>query len=417
MSDFIYNNNFNDDNNNNKEPIRFYFGESKSNSISVRSAILSCVLCSIAVALTFCLLGIWYFNSFKAASPSDAPNEVHTNNIYSSPESSTTSFANSVDGKSRADIIEEIKDSVVEIRTQSVVSHNQYIQSGAGSGVIVGSYQIANDNTGEIAEQGYHIITNAHVIEDAISSEKSAITVTLTDGTEYTASVVGSDTVGDIAILKIKESKALTCAKFANENYNLRVGDEVIAIGNPLGQLGGTVTNGYISALDREIQIDGIKMNLLQTDAPINPGNSGGGLFNIRGELVGIVNAKSTGTDIEGLGFAIPSDDAKNIYEDFINLGYVENRPTLFVEYNMTYNYGVYVTKVLTRETGDNSTKLQLHDRICSIEVNGEVIDITSTSQFDSIISSLQIGQEVKLYVRRGVQYGYVTVTVFEFYI
>lgn len=416
MSDFIYNNNFND-NNNNKEPIHFYFGEPKKSGVSTRVVVLSCVLCSLIVAFIFCLLGGWYFSVNSSSSQSDTPNEVHTNNIYNSPNSSTTSLSNGSGTKSRADIISDIKDSVVEIRTQAVVSHNQYIQSGAGSGVIVGNYQIADEKTGEIIEKGYHIITNAHVIEDAVSSDKSAITVTLTNGTEYSASVIGSDEIGDIAILKIQEDKELACATFANEKYQLRVGDEVIAIGNPLGQLGGTVTNGYISALDREISIDGIKMNLLQTDAPINPGNSGGGLFNIRGELVGIVNAKSAGTDIEGLGFAIPVKDAKDIYEDFINLGYVENRPTLFVEYDMTYNYGVYVTKILTREKGDNSTKLQLHDRICSIELDGKVVDITSTSQLDSIISSLEIGQEVKLYVRRGAQYGYVTVKVYEFYI
>ncbi len=416
MSDFIYNNNFND-NNNNKEPIHFYFGEPKSRGVSTRVVVLSCILCSLVVALIFCAIGIWYFNTNSASAMPNTPNEVYTNNIYVSPESSATSLSKGDNTKSRADIISEIKDSVVEIRTQYVVSKGQYIQSGAGSGVIVGSYEIADEKTDEIKEQGYHIITNAHVISDAVSSDKSAITVTLTDGTKYSASVIGSDEIGDIAILKIQESKALTCAKFANENYELRVGDEVIAIGNPLGQLGGTVTNGYISALDREIQIDGIKMNLLQTDAPINPGNSGGGLFNIRGELVGIVNAKSTGTDIEGLGFAIPSKDAKDIYEDFISLGYVEERPTLFVEYDMTYNYGVYVTKVLTRETGDNSSKLQLHDRICSIEIDGAVTDITSTSQLDSIINSLKIGQEIKLYIRRGVQYGYVTVKVYEFYI
>ena len=416
MSDFIYNNNFND-NNSNKEPIHFYFGEPKNKGVSTRVVVLSCVLCSLVVAIIFSLLGMWYFNAISASATPDTPNEVHTNNIYNSPESSTTSLSNGAAAKSRADIIANIKDSVVEIRTQYVVSKGQYIQSGAGSGVIVGDYEISDEDTDKVIEQGYHIITNAHVIADAVSSDKSAITVTLTDGTEYTASVIGSDEIGDIAILKIQETKELTCATFANEDYQLRVGDEVIAIGNPLGQLGGTVTNGYVSALDREIQIDGIKMNLLQTDAPINPGNSGGGLFNLRGELVGIVNAKSTGTDIEGLGFAIPSADAKSIYENFINLGYVENRPTLFVEYDMTYKYGVYVTKVLTRETGDNSSKLQLHDRICSIEIDGKVTDITSTSQLDSIISSLSIGQEVKLYIRRGVQYVHVTVKVYEFYI
>lgn len=318
MSNYIYNDNFN---NGDKEPIHFNFGPSPKKGRS-RTALL--IVAFVVLTFILCLLvGVSLserHSPFKDADTS-ASNTVYTNNIFKSPETSAITGANGE--LTRADVIAAIKDSVVEIRTQAVVSQHQYIQKGAGSGVIVGNYKATNGN-----EQGYYIITNAHVIEDAVNSSKSKITVILTDGTEYQAKVVGSDTKSDIAVLKISEAKALTCATFANEDYKLRVGDEVIAIGNPLGQLGGTVTNGYISALDREILVDGNKMNLLQTDAPINPGNSGGGLFNLRGELIGIVNAKSTGTDIEGIGFAIPSNDALKVYSDLINYGYVTGRGT-----------------------------------------------------------------------------------------
>lgn len=418
MSNFIYNDNLSP-NGDDKEPIIFNFGETKAKSgVSKVALACVCIFCILISATLGLLGGILVSKNTKVE---DLPNTVYTNTVLQSAE--TSSPANNLLAQkseiTRADIIDSIKNTVVEISTQYAVLNNQFVKSGAGSGVIVGKYEGGLEKSTN-TEKGYYIITNAHVIEDALSSASSVITVTLTDGTKYDATVVGSDSLGDIAVLKIKESKELQCAVFANDSYNLRVGDEVIAIGNPLGQLGGTVTNGYISALDREITIDGNKMNLLQTDAPINPGNSGGGLFNMRGELVGIVNAKSTGTDIEGLGFAIPSKDALSIFEDFINLGYVQNRPTIFVEYNMTYSYngysGIYVTKVLERETGDNSGKLQLHDEIIGAVIDGKQVSISSAAALNSIINSSKIGDQLTLIVRRGYQTGTVTVEVFEYY-
>lgn len=420
MSDFIYNDNFN---NGDREPIQFNFGNKKGGS-SAKAIALTCILCCIASVLFGCFIGLWFYNNYlgnEEYSQSSAPNVVYTNNNFVSAEvNPVISEINSENGETRADVIERIKDSVVEIRTESVVSFQGYIKSGAGSGVIVSDYICTDKDSGEVIEKGYYIITNAHVIDDAINSTKSKITVSLTDGTEYTAGLVGSDTISDIAVLKIKEEKKLTCAVFPNEEYNLRVGDEVIAIGNPLGQLGGTVTNGYVSALDREIEVDGVKMRLLQTDAPINPGNSGGGLFNLRGELIGIVNAKSAGTDIEGLGFAIPAKNAFKVYNDFVSLGYVEGRPTIFAEY-VTYSNGTTsyatVTKVLKRDDGDNSSRLQVNDRIKGVIIDGERISITSAQQLDSIISSMEIGSELTLIVSRGFSSGTVTVTIYEYYI
>lgn len=191
-----------------------------------------------------------------------------------------------------AQVVDLVADTVVEITTTNVVTdifYGQYVTSGAGSGVI-------------ITENGY-IITNYHVIDGARS-----VTVRLTDGSEFDADIVGGDQSTDVAVLKINAT-GLNAAVLGSSR-SLVVGQEVVAIGNPLGSLGGTVTDGIISALDRSVVVDGHRMTLMQTNAAINPGNSGGGLFNRAGELIGIVNAKQSNTGIEGLGFAIPIDIA-----------------------------------------------------------------------------------------------------------
>lgn len=191
--------------------------------------------------------------------------------------------------------------SVVAITTETMQGYygrvQQSVATGAGSGVI-------------LTADGY-IATNNHVISGA-----SKITVTLSDGTQYPATLVGTDSQNDLAVIKI-EASGLQAAVLGSSS-SLQVGDLAVAIGNPLGELGGTVTDGIISALDRSITVDGETMTLLQTSAAVNPGNSGGGLFDKNGELIGIVNAKSSGTGIEGLGFAIPIDTAKPILEQLM---------------------------------------------------------------------------------------------------
>jgi len=416
MSDFIYNDNLNGSGGN-KEPINFSFENEKAKSgVSTTVLLVVCILCVAISALLGILGGIFVTRSFTE----NEKGRVTINEIPRSPYEALMS--NEPDSSpSRADVVELIKDTVVEVRTQYTVSNGYLTQSGAGSGVIVGSYSSQLENSID-EEKGYYIITNAHVISDALNKKSSKITVTLTSGVDYVATPVGIDKFGDIAILKIQEDKELPVATLANEKYKLRVGEDIIAIGNPLGQLGGTVTNGYISALDRELEVDGVKMNLLQIDAPINPGNSGGGLFNLRGELVGIVNAKSIGTEIEGLGFAIPINDAAKIYKDLISLGYVADRPTLFIEYDMEYLGGVYVSRVHNRDDGDGKTKddnsdsIELYDQIYGISVNGKNVAISSADELDKIIYNSEIGSELTLLVRRGNQTGSVTVTVFEYY-
>ena len=296
-----------------------------------------------------------------------------------------------------ASVAAAVKPSIVEITTEIASSNSffqQFIQSGAGSGVI-------------ISEGGY-IVTNHHVIDGA-----TKITVRMHDGKEFAAKVMGTDDQADIAVLKIESDTALPYAKIGN-SANLVVGEEVLAIGNPLGSLGGSVTNGIISALDRELTIDGQKMRLLQTNAAINPGNSGGGLFNLNGELVAIVNAKSAGTGIEGLGFAIPINYAFEIATELLENGYVSGRPILgitYIEINdymdlMRYgvsSYGIYVYD-------GGSTDLKNGDRIVRI---GEH-EVQNSASLKSAIQSYKVGDTVTVTVVRGGAFVEISATLIE---
>ena len=280
--------------------------------------------------------------------------------------------------------------SVVEIQTEMVTNGSflqQYVQTGAGSGII-------------ISQDGY-IVTNNHVIEDATS-----ITVRTSDGTSYSAQLVGTDSRTDIAVLKI-DATGLQPVTLGNSD-NLNVGDTAIAIGNPLGELGGTVTNGIISALDRTIVLDNEEMTLLQTNAAINPGNSGGGLFNSRGELIGMVVAKSSGEDIEGLGFAIPSNLVSQVAQELINNGYVTGRPALGVtvvnitssQLAMQYgvnSLGVYISEVSSGSAAEQAG-LQVGDRI--ISVDDQVVE--SYTDLSSILDDHAVGDTIEILVGRN---------------
>lgn len=171
-----------------------------------------------------------------------------------------------------------------------------------------------------LTENGY-VITNCHVIDGA-----SSVTVTTHDGTEYPATIIGSDATNDVAVLKV-EASGLPAVTMGSSDA-LAIGDMVVAIGNPLGTLSSTQTVGYVSGKDRDVSTDGSLISMLQTDAAINSGNSGGPLFNMYGEVVGITTAKYSGTStsgasIEGIGFAIPIDDVSGIISDLIDYGYV----------------------------------------------------------------------------------------------
>ena len=316
-------------------------------------------------------------------------NNIENNNITRSLPATTIKITESIDEVTLVDIISMTENAVVEIATETVVNGSimrQFISEGAGSGVI-------------IREDGY-IITAYHVIEDA-----TKIKVTLKNGENYEAKLIGSDSDNDTAIIKI-EKTGLTPAVMGDSDA-LKVGQTAIAIGNPLGQLGGTVTTGIISALDREIDLGDTIMNLLQTNAAINPGNSGGALFNSKGELIGITIAKSSGSDVEGLGFAIPINDVKGIVNDILTYGYVRGKVQIGVNLldvsnvytAMMYGLnstGVYVQSVVEDSSAEKAG-LKTGDRI--VEFGGK--NIMSFSEFKKELNKHEVGETVEIVVVR----------------
>lgn len=284
-----------------------------------------------------------------------------------------------------ADIVDNAAPSVVEVftETKQVSSwFQEYVTEGAGSGVV-------------LTEDGY-IVTNHHVIDGA-----STIKVRLNNGQTYTATLTGTDEKTDLAVLKVNVS-GLTAAKMTDSS-KARVGDFVIAIGNPLGELGGTVTEGIISAKDREVTIDGQTMTLLQTSAAVNPGNSGGGLFNLDGELIGVVNAKSSGEDIEGLAFAIPANTVQEITQELIQYGYVTGRPQLGISVAQITRPGMgrqtyYSTPGLYITQSSANNGLMAGDRI--LQIDGTTI--SNAADVSTVLDRHSVGDVVKVVVSRS---------------
>lgn len=298
------------------------------------------------------------------------------------------------------EITSKAKDSVVEIKTESVQADTwmqQYVTQGAGSGVIIKS-------------SGY-ILTNNHVIENA-----GKITVTVRDSRQYEAKPVATDSDTDLAVLKIN-AENLPAAAMGNSDQ-LHVGDMAVAIGNPLGELGGTVTAGIISALDRSLSINGKTMSLLQTDTSINPGNSGGGLFNQYGQLVGIVVAKSSGSDVEGLGFAIPINRAAEVASQLMDGGYVRGKPSTgitYVDMGSQQDSGMFggffgedsfrqsAGSIYVKEiTGKNAKRAGFKVGDLVYSVDGKEIDSMET--LSSVITSHKVGDKVTYIVLRDGQ-------------
>ena len=326
----------------------------------------------------------------------------------SSSDSGSASAVNTASGMTTAQVSEMVSPSVVVITTEQVVysqwswyGQNQ-VESGAGSGVIISS-------------DGY-ILTCAHVVDGA-----SNITVTIGDK-DYTATLVGEDTTSDIAVIKI-DANGLTPATVGDSD-SLKVGQNVMAVGNPLGELGGTVTGGMISALNRSVTIQGTNstntMSLIQMDASVSPGNSGGGLFNMNGELVGIVNAKSSSSDAEGLGFAIPINDAIKVAQELLENGYVTGRPYLGITYLAVTDaqtaqqlgvnaYGVYIVDVTKGGPADQAG-LKVGDRIVSVDGS----EIAAKDDLGTLMQKHTAGDTLAITVARDGQMQTVNVTLGE---
>ena len=368
----------------------------------------SAVALVLAAAMGFAggFVGAKFGGSGKVVIQQVAPSS--TADSASGSDSSITAASSSGSSLTTEQVADLVSPSVVVITTEQVVysqwswyGQNQ-VESGAGSGVIISS-------------DGY-ILTCAHVVDGA-----STITVTIGDK-DYTATLVGEDTTSDIAVIKI-DADGLTPATVGNSD-SLKVGQSVMAVGNPLGELGGTVTGGMISALNRSVTIQGSSsvntMSLIQMDASVSPGNSGGGLFNMNGELVGIVNAKSSSSDAEGLGFAIPINDASKVAQELLENGYVTGRPYLGITYLAVTDaqtasqlgvnaYGVYVVEVVKGGPAEKAG-LQAGDRIVSVDGT----EIASKDDLGTLMQKHAAGDTLSITIARDGQMQTVNVTLGE---
>lgn len=272
----------------------------------------------------------------------------------------------------------------------------------------------AASGSGFILTADGYILTNFHVIESS-----SSISVTLYDGTSYDAVLVGYDESNDIAVLKIDASDLSPVV--LGDSDNLNVGDDVIAIGNPLGELTFSLTAGAVSALDREITLSsGVMMNLIQTDCAINSGNSGGALFNLYGEVIGITNAKysSSGTEasIDNIGFAIPINHIRSIVDSIIEKGYI-SKPYIGVSVGdvseETMGYGLpagAAVKSVVEDSPAEKAGIKVNDIITAVNGN----EITGRSELSETISSCAVGDKLTLTVYRQGETLSIDVTVGE---
>lgn len=292
--------------------------------------------------------------------------------------------------------------SVVAISNQTDVASGGFSTVGTGSGFI-------------ITQDGY-IVSNHHVVEGA-----DRLIVTMHGGAEYEAKLIGSDNINDVALLKIEGDTAFPAAQLGSSSA-LNIGDQVVAIGNPLGDLTATATVGYISGKDRPVNTDGVIIDMLQTDAAINSGNSGGPLFNMYGQVVGITTAKYSGTtnsgaSIEGIGFAIPIDDVWGMIQDFKDHGYITGGylgvvvssmdPTVAELYNLPV--GAYVREVTAGSCAEKAG-IQAEDIITELEG----YPVENLTDLTRALRNFKAGDTVRVTVYRGGAFETLTVTLDE---
>ncbi|MFR4137691.1 MAG: S1C family serine protease [Anaerobutyricum hallii] len=336
--------------------------------------------------------------------PSTA-DRIETTSGTTSAKSETSSSGSSSSSSNVASVVNEVMPSVVSI-TSTIQSSNYYgfgtqESEGAGSGFIVAK---TKDNL--------MIATNNHVVSDATS-----LTVGFADDTTAKATVVGTDSSADLAVIsvKIKDIKDSTASKIKvatlGSSDDLKVGEEVVAIGNALGY-GQSVTTGVVSAKNREVSLTDGTMNLLQTDAAINPGNSGGVLINMDGQVVGINNAKLEDTSVEGMGYAIPITTAKTILTDLMNAGSVSTKDAAFLgvvgrDINESYSSalgipsGIYVSQVVSGSPAEKAG-ISAGDVIVKFEGN----NVSTMSGLKEKLAIKKANTKVKITFKRANQSG-----------
>ena len=309
-------------------------------------------------------------------------------------------------GMSGAQIYEQACKQVVGITTD--VTFTNYFGMKSSTAVSGSGFIISAD--------GY-IVTNYHVIEYAVQ-QNSPITVMLHDGTKYTATIVGTEQVNDLAVLKI-DATDLTPVSFGNSD-SLHVGDAVYAVGNPLGELEFSMSSGHVSALDRVITTEESEaINMFQIDAAVNPGNSGGPVYNALGQVVGVVTAKYSSSGVEGLGFAIPVNDVSAIANDLITKGYVTGKAYLGIwlderysaMYAQYYNMplGAYVSDV---SSGSCAEKAGIQKGDVITKMGG--FDVSSYSELRTVIKKFSAGDVVELELYRAGESMTITLTLDE---
>ncbi len=389
-----------------------YINNNPAKKVKTPKARLGAGAVAAIVAVCMVFSGGAAFAGTYAANRMNGNNTVQSGSNSGSANSGSPSviFQSFANGNKTAGTYEQVATAVtptvVEITTESVTTDNSfwgggsYIVSGAGSGVI-------------ISEDGL-IITNNHVVSGA-----NSIKVKLSDGTEYEATLVGTDSESDIAVIKV-DATGLPCALIGDSD-SLKVGQEVVAVGNPLGEFGGSVTNGIVSGLSRDVTIDGTEMNLIQTNAAVNPGNSGGGLFNLYGELIGVVNAKSSttssGPSVEGIGFAIPIDSAIEVATELTNYGYVRGRVMLGITYvDITSSwdamrYGVNSLGVYVGTSQYEENDLRSGDRIVAIDDT----EVEYSTDIKAALKGHSVGDVLTVKVVRNGKYVDVKVTLHEY--
>ena len=398
--------------------------EKSSNSLSIskkRFAAALVVFCLLGAALGTCgsiLYGIKWSEDVRSEAVSAAKKAA-------SKDSSKTS-AKSAGKKNQSTVLEGERDYSV-LNTKNVDTNEQHtaaeiyaanVNSTVGISTSINYNYYGYETTAAASGSGFiltedgYIVTNYHVIEDA-----NQITVTTYDGQSFDAKLIGFDISNDLAVLKI-DAKGLTPV-ILGDSDKLNVGDEVIAIGNPLGELTFSLTKGYVSALNRTVTINNQPMNLIQTDCAINSGNSGGALFNMYGEVIGITNAKYSNNGqqqatIESIGFAIPISSVRDVIDSIVEKGYVS-----------TPYIGVYAEKSTEKAYG-SAKGVGIHDIIADspaekagmkagdviLEIDGE--EVNEISELKTHIQKAGIGGSLKLKILRDGKEKEITVAVEE---
>ncbi len=371
----------------NVNEVSYYPGQNKKKSKKFLTGLVA-VICVIAIAITSVvgysmIAGNGIHISFSDTNDGNGTNSSSGNSAAKASNRDTknlptlTQLATPSDALSIPEIVKKVSGSVVGISASSSS------QTATGTGVIM-------------SEDGY-IITNAHVVSGA---NNLSVVFTDEDKTSVKAELIGIDSQTDLAVIKINK-KGLTPAEFGKSS-ELQVGEIAIAIGNPLGfELAGSVTSGIISALDRTLTIEDQEMNLIQTDASINSGNSGGALVNAYGQVIGITSAKVSSAYGEGLGFAIPIDNAKPIIDALTKYGYVKGRPVLglsgqtITELWSQY-YGVpqgFIVRNVESGSAAEKAGIQVGDIV--IGINNTTIK--SISEFNKIKAEFKAGDKITI--------------------